>query len=149
MQAWQLKDNLDLVEYGESWLTLPKNQELLHGSETALLRRIEGDSTLRNLLLQTDSNGDVNFSLRDSDSDSDSDDADAPDSPSPTADDRAGIYQEFVLNRPTSNIPSTNATAATPRRPRTSNRSDGSVTTGAWFWFLAAAWSVFSGVNGK
>jgi superfamily II DNA or RNA helicase len=63
VQAWQLKDNLDLAEFGESWLTLPGNQELLQDSETALLRQIERDSKLRKLFLLTNTNGDVSFDL--------------------------------------------------------------------------------------
>jgi hypothetical protein len=40
MESWRLKDNLDLENFGNSWLSHPSNSEFLEGTELALFRRI-------------------------------------------------------------------------------------------------------------
>jgi len=64
IQSWQLKDNLDLADFGESWLTYPENQALLQDSDAALLRHMQSDSKLRALFLTTDLNGDMSFNSK-------------------------------------------------------------------------------------
>ncbi len=40
MESWRLKDDLDLEDFGGSWLSHPSNSEFLEGAELALFRRI-------------------------------------------------------------------------------------------------------------
>ncbi|OBT59851.1 hypothetical protein VE03_10446, partial [Pseudogymnoascus sp. 23342-1-I1] len=47
MQAWRLKDDLDMEEFGGSWLSHPRNAELVEGADRALLWRIQGSAELR------------------------------------------------------------------------------------------------------
>jgi hypothetical protein len=47
MQSWRLQDDLDFVDYGGSWLTLPANTELVRDAGLALFRRIRADAELR------------------------------------------------------------------------------------------------------
>ena len=35
-QSWKLKDNLDILDFQESWLGYPENAKLVKDSETAL-----------------------------------------------------------------------------------------------------------------
>ena len=37
LQAWKLKDDLDLADFGESWVTYAENAELVRKAEGALL----------------------------------------------------------------------------------------------------------------
>jgi hypothetical protein len=46
VQSWKLKDDLDLADFGESWLTYPENEGLLKGSELALLQHIQQSAEL-------------------------------------------------------------------------------------------------------
>jgi hypothetical protein len=39
LQSWKLKDDLDMLDFRESWLTNPENAELLKGSEVTLLQQ--------------------------------------------------------------------------------------------------------------
>jgi hypothetical protein len=36
MESWRLKDNLDLEDFGGSWLSHPGNSEFLEGTKLAL-----------------------------------------------------------------------------------------------------------------
>jgi hypothetical protein len=36
MESWRLKDDLDLEDFGGSWLSHPSNAEFLEGAELAL-----------------------------------------------------------------------------------------------------------------
>ena len=47
MESWRLKDDLDLEDFGGSWLSHPSNSEFLEGAELALFRRIQGNAELR------------------------------------------------------------------------------------------------------
>ena len=51
MESWRLKDDLDLEDFGRSWLSHPSNSEFLEGAELALFRRIQGNAQLRAMFL--------------------------------------------------------------------------------------------------
>ena len=51
MESWRLKDDLDLEDFGGSWLSHPGNLEFLEGTELALFRRIQGNTELRAIFL--------------------------------------------------------------------------------------------------
>lgn len=51
MESWRLKDDLDLEDFGGSWLSHPGNSEFLEGTELALFRRIQGNTELRAMFL--------------------------------------------------------------------------------------------------
>jgi hypothetical protein len=51
MESWRLKDDLDLDDFGGSWLSHPSNSELLEGAELALFQRIQGNAELRAMFL--------------------------------------------------------------------------------------------------
>ena len=51
MESWRLKDDLDLDDFGGSWLSHPSNAEFLEGAELALFRRIQGNAELRAMFL--------------------------------------------------------------------------------------------------
>lgn len=59
MESWRLKDDLDMEEFGGSWLSHPSNSEFLDGAELALFRRIQGNSQLRAMFLTTAADGSV------------------------------------------------------------------------------------------
>ncbi|OBT41397.1 hypothetical protein VE00_09168 [Pseudogymnoascus sp. WSF 3629] len=59
MESWRLKDDLDLEEFGGSWLSHPSNSEFLDGAELALFRRIQGNDKLRAMFLTTAVDGSV------------------------------------------------------------------------------------------
>jgi hypothetical protein len=40
MESWRLKDDLDLEDFGGSWLSHPSNSEFLKGVKLAFFRRI-------------------------------------------------------------------------------------------------------------
>jgi hypothetical protein len=52
IEAWKVKDDLDLDEPGGSWLTDRRNAELLQGTESALLRRIRESPALTALYVR-------------------------------------------------------------------------------------------------
>lgn len=52
IEAWRLQDDLDVEDYGGSWLTDDRNVEILAGSQEALLRQIESRADLRRVFLQ-------------------------------------------------------------------------------------------------
>jgi hypothetical protein len=54
IEAWRLHDDLDLDDYGASWLTDERNREILAGTHDALLRQIEGRADLRQVLVRPD-----------------------------------------------------------------------------------------------
>ncbi|KAH8749835.1 hypothetical protein BGZ57DRAFT_968312 [Hyaloscypha finlandica] len=51
MESWRLKDDLDLEDFGGSWLSHPSNAEFLEGTELALFWRIQGNAELRAMFL--------------------------------------------------------------------------------------------------
>jgi superfamily II DNA helicase RecQ len=51
MESWRLKDDLDLDDFGGSWLSHALNAEFLEGAEQALLQRIQGSTELRAMFL--------------------------------------------------------------------------------------------------
>ncbi|KAH6975566.1 telomere-associated recQ-like helicase [Ilyonectria destructans] len=57
IEAWRLQDDLDLDDYGGSWLTDERNAEILEGTQDALLRQIEGRADLRWVFVRTDPDG--------------------------------------------------------------------------------------------
>jgi hypothetical protein len=59
MESWRLKDDLDLEEFGGSWLSHPSNSEFLDGAKLALFRRIQGNAKLRAMFLTTALDGSV------------------------------------------------------------------------------------------
>jgi hypothetical protein len=56
MEAWRLHDDLDLDNYGASWMTDERNSEILAGSRDILLRQIEGKAALRRVFIRSDQN---------------------------------------------------------------------------------------------
>src|SRR5277367_687068 len=50
-----------MLDFRESWLTCPKNAELLKGSEAALLQRIQKSPELRSLFLSQRPDGTIAF----------------------------------------------------------------------------------------
>lgn len=59
IEAWRLYDDLDLEDYGGSWLTDERNAEILEGTQDALLRQIEGRADLRQVFVRTDQDGET------------------------------------------------------------------------------------------
>ncbi|PQE16365.1 telomere-associated recQ-like helicase protein [Rutstroemia sp. NJR-2017a BVV2] len=57
MESWRLKDDLDLEDFGGSWLSHPRNAEFLEGTERALFRRIQGHAELRAMFLTQAADG--------------------------------------------------------------------------------------------
>jgi hypothetical protein len=51
LESWRLRDNLDLQQYGGSWLQHPQNRELVAGADLALLHQIQGQPSLQALFL--------------------------------------------------------------------------------------------------
>lgn len=56
IEAWRLHDDLDLDDYGASWMTDERNSEILAGSRDVLLRQIEGKAALRRAFIRPDQN---------------------------------------------------------------------------------------------
>jgi hypothetical protein len=59
MESWRLKDDLDLEDFGGSWLSHPSNFEFLEGTELALFRRIQGNAELRAMFLTKANDGSI------------------------------------------------------------------------------------------
>ncbi|PVH77192.1 hypothetical protein DL98DRAFT_534935 [Cadophora sp. DSE1049] len=55
----RLKDDLDLEDFGNSWLSHPSNAEFLEGAELALFRRIQGNAELRAMFLTKAKDGSI------------------------------------------------------------------------------------------
>ena len=51
LESWRLRDDLDLRQYGGSWLQHSQNRELVAGTDLALLHQIQGQPSLRALFL--------------------------------------------------------------------------------------------------
>ncbi|KAI5455818.1 hypothetical protein BGZ63DRAFT_349926, partial [Mariannaea sp. PMI_226] len=54
IEAWRLHDDLDAEDYGGSWLTDKRNEELLSGTHDALLRQIEQRAELRQVFVRNE-----------------------------------------------------------------------------------------------
>ena len=61
LQAWRLKDDLNLADFRELWVTYPKNAELVQKAKGALLRRIQQDAKLRAMFLIEGKDGVIGF----------------------------------------------------------------------------------------
>jgi len=59
MESWRLKDDLDLEDFGGSWLSHPSNSEFLEGAELALFRRIQDNAKLRAMFLSKAEDGSI------------------------------------------------------------------------------------------
>jgi hypothetical protein len=59
MESWRLKDDLDLEDFGASWLSHPSNSEFLKDADLALFRRIQENAELRAMFLTKDKNGSI------------------------------------------------------------------------------------------
>jgi hypothetical protein len=59
MESWRLKDDLDLEDFGGSWLSYPSNSEFLEGAELALFRRIQDNAELRAMFLTKTKDGGI------------------------------------------------------------------------------------------
>src|SRR5260370_41670296 len=59
MESWRLKDDLDLEDFGGSWLSHPNNSEFLDGAELALFRQIQSNAELRAMFLTTAKDGSI------------------------------------------------------------------------------------------
>ncbi|KAH7248458.1 hypothetical protein B0J15DRAFT_514469 [Fusarium solani] len=64
IEAWRLHDDLDLDDYGGSWLTDERNAEILKGTQDALLRQIEHRAELRGVYVRTDQAGGLSLCHR-------------------------------------------------------------------------------------
>lgn len=51
MQSWRLQDDLDLEEFGASWISLRSNAEFVSQSGVALLRLIRASAELRAMFM--------------------------------------------------------------------------------------------------
>ena len=51
MESWRLKDDLDLEDFGGSWLSHPSNSKFLESAKLALFRQIQGNAKLRAMFL--------------------------------------------------------------------------------------------------
>jgi hypothetical protein len=59
MESWRLKDDLDLDDFGGSWLSYPSNSEFLDGAKLALFRRIQSKAKLRGMFLTKGKDGSI------------------------------------------------------------------------------------------
>jgi superfamily II DNA helicase RecQ len=59
MESWRLKDDLDLEDFGGSWLSHPSNSEFLDSAELALFRRIQSHAELRAMFLTKGEDGNI------------------------------------------------------------------------------------------
>jgi hypothetical protein len=57
MESWRLKDDLDLEDFGGSWLSHPSNAEFLKDAELALFRHIQANAELRATFLTNGEGG--------------------------------------------------------------------------------------------
>ena len=57
MESWRLKDDLDLEDFGGSWLSHPSNAEFLKDAELALFWHIQANAELRAMFLTSSENG--------------------------------------------------------------------------------------------
>jgi hypothetical protein len=57
LECWRLKDDLDLDDFGRSWLDHPSNAELVDGADQALLCWIEETAVLRELFVASGAGG--------------------------------------------------------------------------------------------
>jgi hypothetical protein len=57
MESWRMKDDLDLDDFGGSWLLHPSNSEFLEGAELALMKQIQANAQLRAMFLTTSTDG--------------------------------------------------------------------------------------------
>ena len=57
MQAWRLTDDLDMDEFGRSWLNLDKNADIVDGAGMFLLRRIKNTTELRDMFVSEAKDG--------------------------------------------------------------------------------------------
>jgi hypothetical protein len=57
IETWRLNNDLDLEDYGASWITDNRNREILAGTHDALLRQIEGRASLRRAFIRSDQRG--------------------------------------------------------------------------------------------
>ena len=46
MESWRLKDDLDLEDFEDLWLSYPSNSEFVEGAELVLFRRLQGSAEL-------------------------------------------------------------------------------------------------------
>jgi hypothetical protein len=51
IESWRLKDDLDLEDFGGSWLSYPNNSEFLEGAKLVFFRQIQGNTKLRAIFL--------------------------------------------------------------------------------------------------
>jgi hypothetical protein len=59
MESWRLKDDLDLEDFGGSWLSHSSNSKFLEGAKLALFRRIQGNTKLRAMFLTKGKDGSI------------------------------------------------------------------------------------------
>lgn len=57
IESWRLHDDLDVEDYGGSWLTDGRNAEVLAGTQDALLRQIERRPELRRVFVRDGADG--------------------------------------------------------------------------------------------
>jgi hypothetical protein len=57
MESWRMKDDLDLDDFGGSWLLHSSNSEFLEGAELALIKQIQANAQLRAMFLTTSTDG--------------------------------------------------------------------------------------------
>ena len=59
MESWRLQDDLDLEDFGGSWLSHPGNDAFPKDSDLALFRQIQGNTKLQTMFLTTAEGGGV------------------------------------------------------------------------------------------
>lgn len=57
LESWRLKDDLDLEDFGGSWLSHPGNAELVQNADVVLVRHIQNTPQLRKMFLREVSGG--------------------------------------------------------------------------------------------
>jgi Lhr-like helicase len=59
LESWRLKDDLDLEDFGGSWLSHPGNAEFVQNADVALFRHIRNTPQLRKMFLREVSDGEI------------------------------------------------------------------------------------------
>lgn len=64
MQSWRLKDDLDMEDFGGSWLSRPGNAEFVEKADHALFQCIQASAELRAMCLIEADDGSVVLSVK-------------------------------------------------------------------------------------
>ncbi|KFZ22842.1 hypothetical protein V502_02680 [Pseudogymnoascus sp. VKM F-4520 (FW-2644)] len=64
MQSWRLKDDLDMEDFGGSWLSHPGNAEFVEKADRALFQCIQESAELRAMFLTEADDGSMVLSVK-------------------------------------------------------------------------------------